>query len=125
MTADIADLHLAIRPDSDVALFLGLFEHLIANNAIDQNYVAEHTNGFAEAFASASGVSFNEVLELTGLPAMQLRESIASSRRPRRPSPATARVSTNPRQGPIRSTPSSTVTSPPDASASRAWVPSR
>ncbi|MBB4229525.1 nitrate reductase [Rhizobium mongolense] len=74
MTADIADLHLAIRPDGDVALFLGLFEHLIANNAIDQNYVAEHTNGFAEAFVSASGVSFNEILELTGLPAMQIRE---------------------------------------------------
>ncbi|CCM76381.1 nitrate reductase [Rhizobium mesoamericanum] len=74
MTADIADLHLAIRPDSDVALFISLFEHLITSNAIDRNYIAEHTNGFDEAFAAASGVSFNEVLELTGLPAMQLRE---------------------------------------------------
>jgi len=74
MTADIADLHLAIRPDSDVALFVGLFEHLIASNAVDQNYVAEHTNGFSEAFTAASGISFNEVLEMTGLPAMQLRE---------------------------------------------------
>ena len=74
MTCDIADLHLAIRPDGDVTLFLGLFAHLIAANAVDQNYVAEHTNGFAEAFAAACAVSFNEVLELTGLPAMQLRE---------------------------------------------------
>lgn len=74
MTADIADLHLAIRPDSDVALFVGLFSHLISNNAIDQNYVTEYTNGFAEAFASASAVSFSEILERTGLPAMQLRE---------------------------------------------------
>ncbi|MBB3317020.1 assimilatory nitrate reductase catalytic subunit [Rhizobium sp. BK181] len=74
MTSDIADLHLAIRPDSDVALFVGLFEHLIASNAIDQNYIAEHTNGFAEAFTAATGVSFNEVLDMTGLPAMQLRE---------------------------------------------------
>ncbi|MGV1756977.1 molybdopterin-dependent oxidoreductase [Rhizobium sp. A22-96] len=74
MSCDIADLHLAIRPDSDVALFLGLFAHLIASNAVDQNYVAEHTNGFAEAFATACAVSFNEVLDLTGLPAMQLRE---------------------------------------------------
>ncbi|WP_160003779.1 nitrate reductase [Rhizobium sp. 18055] len=74
MTADIADLHLAIRPDSDVALFVGLFGHLIATNAIDQNYVAEHTTGFAETFATASAVSTNDVLEQTGLPAMQLRE---------------------------------------------------
>ncbi|TIX86531.1 nitrate reductase [Rhizobium sp. P44RR-XXIV] len=74
MSCDIADLHLAIRPDGDVALFLGLFAHLIASNAVDQNYVAEHTNGFAEAFATACAASFNEVLDLTGLPAMQLRE---------------------------------------------------
>ncbi|APO71860.1 nitrate reductase (plasmid) [Rhizobium gallicum] len=74
MTADIADLHLAIRPDSDVALFVGLFAHLISSNAIDQNYVAEHTNGFAEAFETASAISLNDVLEHTGLPAMQLRE---------------------------------------------------
>ncbi|MFB2564905.1 molybdopterin-dependent oxidoreductase [Rhizobium sp. IMFF44] len=74
MTCDIADLHLTIRPDGDVALFLGLFEHLITNNTIDQNYIAEHTSGFAEAFAAAGALSFNRVLELTGLPAMQLRE---------------------------------------------------
>ncbi|GES42267.1 nitrate reductase [Rhizobium dioscoreae] len=74
MTCDIADLHLAIRPDGDVALFLGLFEHLITSNTIDQNYIAEHTGGFAEAFAAAGALSFNRVLELTGLPAMQLRE---------------------------------------------------
>lgn len=74
MTADIADLHLAIRPDTDVALFVGLSSHLIKNNAVDQNYVAQYTSGFSEAFASASGLSFTEVLEMTGLPAMQLRE---------------------------------------------------
>ncbi len=74
MTADIADLHLAIRPDTDAALFVGLFSHLVSNNAVDQNYVAAHTSGFAEAFATAAGVSFGEVLERTGLPAMQLRE---------------------------------------------------
>ena len=74
MTADIADLHLAIRPDTDVALFVGLFSHLVSNNAVDQNYVAAHTSGFADAFAAAGTVSFGEVLERTGLAAMQLRE---------------------------------------------------
>ena len=74
MTADIADLHLAIRPDTDVALFVGLFSHLVSSNAVDQNYVAAHTTGFAETFAAAAGVSFGDVLEQTGLPAMQLRE---------------------------------------------------
>jgi assimilatory nitrate reductase catalytic subunit len=74
MTADIADLHLAIRPDTDVALFAGLFSHLVSKGAVDQNYVAAHTNGFADAFAAAAGTPVAEVLEQTGLPAMQLRE---------------------------------------------------
>ncbi|KAA0697945.1 nitrate reductase [Neorhizobium sp. P12A] len=74
MTADIADMHLAIRPDGDVALFAGLFAHLISENAVDQNYIAEHTGGFADAFAASATISFSDLLDLTGLPAMQLRE---------------------------------------------------
>ncbi|MDE1993422.1 MAG: nitrate reductase, partial [Rhizobiaceae bacterium] len=74
VTADIADLHLPIRPDGDVALFSGLFAHLIAENVVDQNYIAEHTSGFADAFAVSGSLSFSVLLELTGLPAMQLRE---------------------------------------------------
>ena len=74
MTCDIADLHLAIRPDGDVALFMGLLAHLAAKPAIDQNYIGAHTHGFAEAFTSASALSQPELIERTGLPAMQLRE---------------------------------------------------
>lgn len=74
MTADIADLHLAIRPDGDVALFMGLLAHLTGTAAIDQNYIGKHTNGFAEAFAAASPLSIAKLMELTGLPSMQLRQ---------------------------------------------------
>ncbi|MCQ6458639.1 molybdopterin-dependent oxidoreductase, partial [Vibrio parahaemolyticus] len=35
MSADIADMHLAIRPDGDVALFVGLLAHLADSPAID------------------------------------------------------------------------------------------
>ncbi|WP_046600094.1 nitrate reductase [Neorhizobium galegae] len=74
MTCDIADLHLGIRPDGDVALFMGLLAHLAQSPAIDQNYIAAHTQGFGEAFAAASALSFTELMDRTGLPAMQLRE---------------------------------------------------
>ncbi|WP_038594070.1 nitrate reductase [Neorhizobium galegae] len=74
MTCDIADLHLGIRPDGDVALFMGLLAHLAQSPAIDQNYIAAHTQGFGEAFAAAAALSFTELMERTGLPAMQLRE---------------------------------------------------
>ncbi|MBB4478674.1 nitrate reductase [Rhizobium etli] len=74
MTCDIADLHLAIRPDGDVALFMGLLAHLSTSPAIDQNYIASHTEGFAGAFAAAAALDINDLLERTGLPAMQIRE---------------------------------------------------
>jgi assimilatory nitrate reductase catalytic subunit len=74
MTCDIADLHLAIRPDGDVALFMGLLAHLATSPAIEQNYIGAHTQGFGDAFAAASALSFTEVMDRTGLPAMQLRE---------------------------------------------------
>ncbi|MFN7024299.1 MAG: molybdopterin-dependent oxidoreductase [Pseudorhizobium sp.] len=73
MTTDIADLHLALRPDSDIALFLGLLSHLASCDAVDQNYVAAHTSGFCEAIA-ASAIPFDEVVERTGLPVAQLQE---------------------------------------------------
>ncbi|WP_117192310.1 nitrate reductase [Rhizobium terrae] len=74
MTCDIADLHLAIRPDGDVALFMGLLAHLAGGPAIDQNYIGAHTQGFSQAFAAASALSSADLMERTGLPAMQLRE---------------------------------------------------
>lgn len=74
MTCDIADLHLAIRPDGDTALFMGLLAHLAKSTAIDENYIAAHTQGFAEAFAVASALPFSELMERTGLPAMEIKE---------------------------------------------------
>src|SRR6185369_10393609 len=49
MTSDIADLHLAIRPDADVALFAGLLAWLAEHDALDRDYVAAHTTGFDES----------------------------------------------------------------------------
>ncbi|MBP1871693.1 assimilatory nitrate reductase catalytic subunit [Ensifer adhaerens] len=67
MTADIADLHLAIRPDGDVALFNGLFKHLAASAAVDHDYVSAHTSGFAEALSAAGTLDEATLAEATGL----------------------------------------------------------
>ncbi|GAC1046338.1 nitrate reductase [Rhizobium sp. No.120] len=73
MTCDIADLHLAIRPDGDVALFMGLLAHLAESNALDRTYIAAHTTGFENSVAAAASLSFNDVMEHSGLAAEQLR----------------------------------------------------
>ncbi len=48
-----ADLHLALRAGSDVALFAGLLVHLADRGAVAADWVAAHTDGFAAALATA------------------------------------------------------------------------
>ncbi|HEX7642482.1 MAG TPA: molybdopterin-dependent oxidoreductase [Burkholderiaceae bacterium] len=47
-TAAMADLHLAIQPGTDVALFNGMLHHLIWEGMVDRAYIDAHTEGFAE-----------------------------------------------------------------------------
>ncbi|TDR73324.1 nitrate reductase [Paludibacterium purpuratum] len=47
-TAAMADLHLQIQPGTDVALFHGMLHHLIWEGLVNADYVAAHTEGFAE-----------------------------------------------------------------------------
>ncbi|KIT15058.1 nitrate reductase [Jannaschia aquimarina] len=54
-TCDIADLHLRIRPGTDVALFNGLLLHLWEVGALDEQFVRTHTEGFEAALSRASG----------------------------------------------------------------------
>ena len=48
MTAEQADLHLALRPGSDVWLFNGLSRYLLDHDLIDNAYIEAHVNGFSE-----------------------------------------------------------------------------
>ena len=47
-TAEVADLHLAIKPGSDIALFNGMLHLMIAEGLIDPDYIERHTTGFDE-----------------------------------------------------------------------------
>ena len=47
-TAAMADLHLAIQPGTDVALFNGMLHHLVWEGLLDTDFIAGHTTGFAE-----------------------------------------------------------------------------
>ncbi|MEZ5850370.1 MAG: molybdopterin-dependent oxidoreductase [Hyphomicrobiaceae bacterium] len=66
-TCEIADLHLAIAPGGDVALFNGLLAHLADAGRIDTTYVAAHTSGLGEALATARALDRDAVCEITGL----------------------------------------------------------
>lgn len=47
-TCELADLHLALLPGTDVALFHGILHILLWEDWIDRSFIAEHTEGFAD-----------------------------------------------------------------------------
>ncbi|ANQ19196.1 molybdopterin oxidoreductase family protein [Vibrio natriegens] len=71
-SCEIADLHLAINPGSDVALFNGLLVHLGEHNLVDHAFISAATNGFSEAYQSA--LNGSEVSEVTGIDLASLQE---------------------------------------------------
>ncbi|MEO9576364.1 MAG: nitrate reductase [Tateyamaria sp.] len=52
-TSQLADLHLQIAPDGDIALFNGLLAHIAAEGHVNNAYVNAHVNGFAAAVVAA------------------------------------------------------------------------
>ena len=73
-TCEIADLHLAILPGSDVAVFAGLLVHLAERGACDATWIRDLTNDFATALAAArtSAPSLEAVAEIADLPTADL-----------------------------------------------------
>ena len=67
VTADEADLHLALQPGSDVALFNGLLADVERRGATDPLYIFQHTSGLAEARDAAGQWTLSRVAAATGL----------------------------------------------------------
>ncbi|HLH44239.1 MAG TPA: molybdopterin-dependent oxidoreductase [Bryobacteraceae bacterium] len=66
-TAMMADLHLPLRPRSDLALANGLAHILIRHGLIDRDYIANHTAGFDELVRLLEAYPPERVSRMTGL----------------------------------------------------------
>lgn len=66
-TAMLADLHLPLKPRSDLALINGICHILIRHNLVDREYIARHTTGFDELAKFLESYTPAHVAELTGL----------------------------------------------------------
>lgn len=56
-TCDIADLHLPLRPGSDVSLFNTLLQYIDRSGRVDWPFVVNHTEGFGDALQAAGSHS--------------------------------------------------------------------
>jgi assimilatory nitrate reductase catalytic subunit len=66
-TAMLADLHLPIKPRSDLALINGLIHFVIEHDLIDREYIAAHTSGFEALRESVRDCTPERVAAITGL----------------------------------------------------------
>jgi assimilatory nitrate reductase catalytic subunit len=74
-TAQTADLQLALRPGSDVALWLGLLAHLADAGKLDREWIGQHVEGANAAITAARRAvpSVEAAAAATGLGAPDLR----------------------------------------------------
>ena len=66
-TAMMADLHLAVKPRSDIALLNGMAHVLIRDGLIDSIYISQHTDGFHQYEEFVAEYTPERVAALTGL----------------------------------------------------------
>ncbi|WP_309061861.1 molybdopterin oxidoreductase family protein [Streptomyces sp.] len=75
-TAEQADLHLAPRPGTDLALALGLLHLIVAEGRTDEAYIRERTVGWEETRAAAMAHWPEYVERITGVSVPELREAV-------------------------------------------------
>jgi len=64
----LADLFLQVRINGDVALLKGITKAVLAHeNALDRDFIAQHTTGFDEFVSALQAVSWSEIVEQSGV----------------------------------------------------------
>ncbi|MGH9225102.1 MAG: molybdopterin oxidoreductase family protein [Acidimicrobiales bacterium] len=74
-TAGMADVHLAIKPRTDIVLLNGMIRLLIDEGLVDRRYVDAHTEGFAELAAHVAGYDLGRVAVECGVDGELIRRA--------------------------------------------------
>ena len=74
-TAALADLHLAVRPRTDITLVNGMLKVLIDEGLVDHDYVAAHSEGFEELAAHVQAYDLDRVAGECGVDAELVRRA--------------------------------------------------
>ena len=71
----LADLHLPVRVNGDLALFQAIGALLVQWDALDHDFIERHTHGFEEYAASLADLDWDAVERATGLDRGQVEEA--------------------------------------------------
>ncbi|WP_322922176.1 molybdopterin-dependent oxidoreductase [Paenibacillus campi] len=75
LTARHADLHLPLRPGTNVALLNGLIRMIIDNGAVDRDFVAQYTIGYEQMETSVQEWTLERTAEVTGISVERLQQA--------------------------------------------------
>ena len=70
----LADLHLPVRVNGDLAFFAGVNKVLVEQGAVDEDFVARHTDGYDDAAAGWAGADWATIERHSGLSREQISE---------------------------------------------------
>lgn len=74
-TAAMADMHLKIKPGMDAALANGMLKVILEEGLVDASFIEGRTNGFPALRSHLESYSLEELAELTGVPAEDIRKA--------------------------------------------------
>jgi len=74
-TAELADLHLKVKPGMDAALSNAMLKILIEEEYIDEAFLKERTTGFQEVKQHVEAQDLENLAEITGVPLEDIQEA--------------------------------------------------
>ena len=73
---ELADLFLQVRINGDVALLKGITKAVLAHeDALDHDFITRYTNGFDSFVSALQNVSWNEIVEQSGVAREQIEQA--------------------------------------------------
>ena len=72
----LCDLHVAVRPEGDVALANAVVQRLVERDAVDHDWIAAHTEGWDELVAHVAGLDRAALLEQAGIDEATLEQFV-------------------------------------------------
>src|SRR5947207_114166 len=75
-TAERADLHLAVRPGADAFLLGAILARLIQRDAIDHDFIEQHTEGYAEVRDALLQVTVEQWTDAADIPPEQIEQCV-------------------------------------------------
>lgn len=66
-TAQLADVHVSLKPGSDAALANGILHIMLHEHLIDESFIRHRTSGFQELKEHVSRMSLSNIAEQTGV----------------------------------------------------------